>query len=66
MLDDDVSLEVPVKPASELSDAELASEFRAVARLRHESHSTSAEQLIRRQTAVLDEMTRRAERAYEV
>ncbi|CAM3903310.1 hypothetical protein [Smaragdicoccus niigatensis] len=55
-----------MKPASELSDAELASEFRAVARLRHEGPSSSAEQLIRRQTAVLDEMTRRAERAYEV
>lgn len=55
-----------MKPASELSDAELASEFHAVARLRHETHSISAEQLIRRQTAVLDEMRRRAERSYEV
>ena len=59
-----------MKPVDTLTDAELTNEFHSVARmagrLRHEGHTGEAAILIRRQTAVLREMTRRAERSYQV
>lgn len=69
-LDNEVSKGAPMKPVNTLSDAELASEFHSVARmagrLRHDGQTGEAAILIRRQTAVLSEMTRRAERSYTV
>jgi hypothetical protein len=59
-----------MKPVDKLTDAELSAEFHSVAQraghLRHDGHDGEAALLIRRQTAVLAEMTRRAESSYEI